>query len=245
MSVHDQIDLAAQTFNRILYPSTTYQQPRDIRLFKKFKGNELRIFLLFDYSWVSYFITSLYSLLSYRIFEIVEEELYDHLKALAFVAHMLERQYLSVSVHKDIEFLAAYFDERFVSLYTVRRIAHFFSLIIRFNLGKTCRFSNSFSTSFPHFCSWWWTYIQLFHIFIRIVDGSVNDSFFKQYIYEYSIMPSNSSWEISYSNRIDKECRFILASITLCFSFNFFDNRQRVYLPHFIIVSLDYFSRSW
>jgi hypothetical protein len=53
MSVHDQIDLAAQTFNRISYPSTTYQQPRDIRLLKKFKGNELRIFFLFDYSWVS------------------------------------------------------------------------------------------------------------------------------------------------------------------------------------------------
>lgn len=50
MSVYDQIDLAAQTFNTISYPSTTYRQPRDIRLFKKFKGNELRIFLLFGYS---------------------------------------------------------------------------------------------------------------------------------------------------------------------------------------------------
>jgi hypothetical protein len=127
MSVHDQIDLAAQTFNTISYPSTTYRQPRDIRLFKKFKGNELRIFLLFGYSYVSYFISFPYSLLSYRIFEqILEKERYDHLKALAFVAHMVESQYLSVSTHKDIEFLAAYLDERFASLYTVRRINHFF-----------------------------------------------------------------------------------------------------------------------
>jgi hypothetical protein len=50
MSVHDQIDIIAQTFNTISYPSTTYRQPRDIRLFRKFKGNELRIFLLFGYS---------------------------------------------------------------------------------------------------------------------------------------------------------------------------------------------------
>jgi hypothetical protein len=50
MSVHDKMDLAVQTFNRISYPSTTYRQPRDIRLFKKFKGNEFRIFLLFGYS---------------------------------------------------------------------------------------------------------------------------------------------------------------------------------------------------
>ncbi len=50
MSVRDQIDIVAQNFNTISYPSTTYRQPRDIRLFKKFKGNELRIFLLFGYS---------------------------------------------------------------------------------------------------------------------------------------------------------------------------------------------------
>ena len=50
MSVHDQLNLVAQTFGSISYPSTTYRQPRDIRLFKKFKGNELRIFLLFGYS---------------------------------------------------------------------------------------------------------------------------------------------------------------------------------------------------
>lgn len=50
MSVQNHIDNIAQTFSTISYPSTTYRQPRDIRLFKKFKGNELRIFLLFGYS---------------------------------------------------------------------------------------------------------------------------------------------------------------------------------------------------
>jgi hypothetical protein len=50
MSVYDRMDIIAKTFNTISYPSTTYRQPRDIRLFRKFKGNELRIFLLFGYS---------------------------------------------------------------------------------------------------------------------------------------------------------------------------------------------------
>ena len=50
MSVHDRIDTVAKTFNTISYPSTTYRRPRDIRVFKKFRGNELRIFLLFGYS---------------------------------------------------------------------------------------------------------------------------------------------------------------------------------------------------
>ena len=50
MSVYDQIDDVANVFNSISYPSTTYRLPRDIRLFKKFKGNELRMFLLFGYS---------------------------------------------------------------------------------------------------------------------------------------------------------------------------------------------------
>ncbi|CAF1347320.1 unnamed protein product [Rotaria sordida] len=50
MSVHNRIDIVAKTFNTMSYPSTTYRRPRDIRLFKKFKENELRIFLLFGYS---------------------------------------------------------------------------------------------------------------------------------------------------------------------------------------------------
>ncbi len=50
MTVYHQMDHIAAVFNSISYPSTTYRQPRDIRLFKKFKGNELRIFLLFGYS---------------------------------------------------------------------------------------------------------------------------------------------------------------------------------------------------
>ena len=50
MSVHNQIDRIAEILNSISYPSTTYRQPRDIRLFRKYKGNELRIILLFGYS---------------------------------------------------------------------------------------------------------------------------------------------------------------------------------------------------
>jgi hypothetical protein len=50
MSVYDKIDHISEIMNSISYPSTTYRQPRDIRLFKKFKGNELRIMLLFGYS---------------------------------------------------------------------------------------------------------------------------------------------------------------------------------------------------
>jgi hypothetical protein len=50
MSIYNQIDHIAEIMNSISYPSTTYRQPRDIRLFRKFKGNELRIILLFGYS---------------------------------------------------------------------------------------------------------------------------------------------------------------------------------------------------
>ena len=50
MSVYNQIDHIAKIMNSISYPSTTYRQPRDIRLFRKFKGNELRMILLFGYS---------------------------------------------------------------------------------------------------------------------------------------------------------------------------------------------------
>jgi hypothetical protein len=50
MSVHDKIDHISEIIHSISYPSTTYRQPRDIRLFKKFKGNELRVVLLFGYS---------------------------------------------------------------------------------------------------------------------------------------------------------------------------------------------------
>lgn len=50
MTVHDQMDTIAENFRTMSYPSTTYRQPRDLRLFRKFKGNELRIFLLFGYS---------------------------------------------------------------------------------------------------------------------------------------------------------------------------------------------------
>ena len=50
MSAYNQIDHIAEIINSISYPSTTYRQPRDIRLFKKFKGNEPRIILLFGYS---------------------------------------------------------------------------------------------------------------------------------------------------------------------------------------------------
>ena len=49
MSIHKQIDNLAEIVNSISYPSTTYRQPRDIRLFKKFKANELRMILLFGY----------------------------------------------------------------------------------------------------------------------------------------------------------------------------------------------------
>ena len=67
-----------------------------------------------------------HSLLSYSIFEkVLEKERYEHFKALAFSAHMVESQYLSISTHKDIELLAAYFDERFACLYTVRKMAPF------------------------------------------------------------------------------------------------------------------------
>ena len=50
MSVYNEIDHIAEIINSISYPSTTYRQPRDIRLFRKFKANELRIILLFGYS---------------------------------------------------------------------------------------------------------------------------------------------------------------------------------------------------
>jgi hypothetical protein len=50
MTVHNQIDNIAEIVNSISYPSTTYRQPRDIHLFRKFKANELRIILLFAYS---------------------------------------------------------------------------------------------------------------------------------------------------------------------------------------------------
>ncbi|CAF1214593.1 unnamed protein product [Adineta ricciae] len=111
MNVHDQLNSVAQLFDTISYPSTTYRQPRDIRLFKKFKGNELRIFLLFGYS----------------IFEkVLNRERYDHLRVLAFIAHMVEGQYLSVDTHEDIQVLAEYFDERFATLYTVNEIGFVF-----------------------------------------------------------------------------------------------------------------------
>lgn len=50
MNVRDQMDHIAQTLGTISYSSTTYRQPWDILLFKKYKRNELRIFLLFGYS---------------------------------------------------------------------------------------------------------------------------------------------------------------------------------------------------
>ncbi|CAF1089688.1 unnamed protein product [Rotaria sp. Silwood1] len=50
MTVYNKIDHIAEIINSISYPSTTYRQPRDIRLFRKFKGNEFRIILLFGYS---------------------------------------------------------------------------------------------------------------------------------------------------------------------------------------------------
>jgi len=50
INAHNQIDNIADIINSISYPSTTYRQPRDIRLFRKFKANELRIILLFGYS---------------------------------------------------------------------------------------------------------------------------------------------------------------------------------------------------
>ncbi|CAF3840657.1 unnamed protein product [Rotaria sordida] len=75
MSVYDQIDNIAEIVNSISYPSTTYRQPRDIRLFKKFKANELRIILLFGYSAFENFL---------------DEERFIHLKVLAFIAHLVE-----------------------------------------------------------------------------------------------------------------------------------------------------------
>ncbi|CAF1496926.1 unnamed protein product [Adineta ricciae] len=125
MNVHDRIDLIAEKFNAISYSSTTYRQPRDIRLFKKFKGNEFRMFLLFGYS----------------IFEkILSKERYDHLKVLAFIAHLVEGQYLSGKTHEDIRFLAAYFDEKFSTLYSVKQILYTFCF-------------NSFYTTFSFLCA--------------------------------------------------------------------------------------------
>ncbi|CAF1336705.1 unnamed protein product, partial [Rotaria sp. Silwood1] len=82
MSVYGQIDNIAEIINSISFPSTTYRQPRDIRLFRKFKGNELRIILL-----------------AFENF--LDEERYNHLKVLAFIAHIIEGQCLSKEAHKE------------------------------------------------------------------------------------------------------------------------------------------------
>ncbi|CAF2690238.1 unnamed protein product [Rotaria sp. Silwood2] len=121
MTVYNKIDHIAEIINSISYPSTTYRQPRDIRLFRKFKGNEFRIILLFGYS----------------VFEgFLDQERYAHLKALAFIAHIVEAQYLSSDAHKDVEYLASYFDKKFAFLYTDRHVVpvihsirHFYSCI--------------------------------------------------------------------------------------------------------------------
>lgn len=63
----------------------------------------------------------LVSPLSHRIFKnILDKERYEHMQALAFIAHAVESQYLSIIALEDIELLATYFDERFASLYSVR-----------------------------------------------------------------------------------------------------------------------------
>ncbi|CAF4623867.1 unnamed protein product, partial [Rotaria sp. Silwood2] len=86
MSVYGQIDSIAEIINSISFPSTTYRQPRDIRLFRKFKGNELRIILLFGYSAFENFL---------------DQGRYNHLKVLAFIAHIVEGQCLSKEAHKE------------------------------------------------------------------------------------------------------------------------------------------------
>ena len=64
--------------------------------------------------------------MSYRIFEnILETERYHHLKALAFLAHLVESQYLSISRLQDIEKLVNYFDKVFVSFYSVKQDSFF------------------------------------------------------------------------------------------------------------------------
>ncbi|CAF3982771.1 unnamed protein product [Rotaria sp. Silwood1] len=108
MSIHKQIDNLAEIVNSISYPSTTYRQPRDIHLFKKFKANELRMILLFGYSAFENFL---------------DQERFIHLKVLAFIAHLVEEQNLSENSHQDIKYLARYFNEKFASLYTVSSFA--------------------------------------------------------------------------------------------------------------------------
>ncbi|CAF1397275.1 unnamed protein product [Adineta steineri] len=107
MTIDGQLDFISQAFNTILYTSTTYRQPRNIRLFKKFKGNEFRIFLLIGYS----------------IFgNVLSGEWYVHLKVLAFIARLVEGEYLFVNAYERVRSLAAFFDEEFASLYTVNQI---------------------------------------------------------------------------------------------------------------------------
>ncbi|CAF2690256.1 unnamed protein product [Rotaria sp. Silwood2] len=120
MSVYNKIDYIAEIINSISYPSTTYRQPRDIRLFRKFKENELRIILLLGYS----------------VFEnFLDQERYAHPKALAFIAHIVEGQYLSRDAHKGVEYLATYFDKKFAFLYTASDISGFISFDKLFNTG--------------------------------------------------------------------------------------------------------------
>lgn len=65
----------------------------------------------------------------YRIFKnVLDKERYDRLKALAFIAHMVESQYLSTNALEDIEILAEYFDEKFSSLYSVRNVNFFLNV---------------------------------------------------------------------------------------------------------------------
>jgi hypothetical protein len=75
----------------------------------------------------------LYFSVLYRAFEkFLDQERYTHLKALAFIAHMVEEQYLSNNGHKDVEYLATYFDKKFAFLYTVSNIVCFVYLCMFF-----------------------------------------------------------------------------------------------------------------
>jgi hypothetical protein len=73
---------------------------------------------------------------SYRAFEkFLDPERYTHLKALAFIAHIVEEQYLSSNGHKDVKYLATHFDKNFAFLYTVNNIFCFVSLFMFYNAG--------------------------------------------------------------------------------------------------------------
>lgn len=50
MSIKGSLNTVASIFKSIRYPSTTYRIPRDLRSYATYKGNELRILLLFGYS---------------------------------------------------------------------------------------------------------------------------------------------------------------------------------------------------